>query len=916
MQAVKRVNSSKHMIVANGRIITEDITELKYNAITQKYEVTFKNQKTYSYNSENIHWLKDPVVLDPLNYHISHNGISLWGIRAIYVFTDINQRYWHICFENGSARNYSEDDLQIEKSVLDDETAKNVLDYLKRSAELCKLKAETGEKLLPIQYAGIDFIDETSVLAYYLNPTLYTAALAKPTHLIFPFGCNASQFKAVKNALENKLSVIEGPPGTGKTQTILNIIANIIISGKTVQVVSNNNSAIQNIYEKFSEYGLEFIIASLGRSSNKTKFLTSQTDSYPDFSGWFFREAEQPEFIEEIGRLSEQLQNVFEMQSNLAEARQELNQIITEQYHFEQYITETDLPDRSMIMMRRTVKSSDILKLWEICQRYADNDKKIPLIFKLRSRFRFGMCKWDFYKNKPEHIISALHALFYRAKEEELQRRISSIENSLKNINAHQLLNDMQTKSMQYLKHRLYIKYSKNESRPIFIGDDFWKKPYEFQAEYPVILSTTFSSRSSLYSRAKFDYAIMDEASQVDIPTGALALSNAKHAVIVGDSKQLPNVITDEDRKIADAIFKSFELPQDYNFAESSFLSSLCKVIPNAPRTLLREHYRCHPKIINFCNQKFYNGNLVIMTKDCGESNVLSVIKTSIGNHSREHMNQRQIDILTTEVLPKIESVPGSIGIIAPYNNQVNEIKRQLPDNGITTATVHKFQGREKDTIIMTTVDDKISDFTDDPYLLNVAISRAKKRLILITSGNEQTDGQNIRDLVDYIEYQNCTVTDSALYSVFDYLYSQYTQARQDYLKKHKRVSAYDSENLMYALITEVLSESERNDLDVICHQPLNMIIRNPHLLSDEECQYAMNSSTHLDFLIFNKISKKPLLAIEVDGYSFHKSGTRQAERDRMKNSILDKYGIPYIRFATNGSNEKELLRQKLDSIS
>lgn len=76
-----------------------------------------------------------------------------------------------------------------------------------------------------------------------------------------------------------------------------------------------------------------------------------------------------------------------------------------------------------------------------------------------------------------------------------------------------------------------------------------------------------------------------------------------------------------------------------------------------------------------------------------------------------------------------------------------------------------------------------------------------------------------------------------------------------------------------------------------------------------------MNSSTHLDFLIFNKISKKPLLAIEVDGYSFHKSGTRQAKRDRMKNSILDKYGIPYIRFATNGSNEKELLRQKLDSI-
>lgn len=56
----------------------------------------------------------------------------------------------------------------------------------------------------------------------------------------------------------------------------------------------------------------------------------------------------------------------------------------------------------------------------------------------------------------------------------------------------------------------------------------------------------------------------------------------------------------------------------------------------------------------------------------------------------------------------------------------------------------------------MTTVDDKITDFTDNPYLLNVAVSRAKKQLVLITSGNYQGDGQNIRDLIEYIEYQNC----------------------------------------------------------------------------------------------------------------------------------------------------------------
>lgn len=209
-----------------------------------------------------------------------------------------------------------------------------------------------------------------------------------------------------KNALENKLSVIEGPPGTGKTQTILNIIANIVIAGKTVQVVSNNNSAIQNIYEKFSEYGLDFIIASLGRSSNKTKFLTSQTDLYPDFSSWFSAEAESPEFVEEIKTLSEQLVRVFDLQSELAKTKQELNQIILEQRHFEKYITETDLPDRTKIIMRKTVNSSDILKLWERCQRYADSEKSVSFFFKLKSRFKYGMCKWDFIKQARAYNIS------------------------------------------------------------------------------------------------------------------------------------------------------------------------------------------------------------------------------------------------------------------------------------------------------------------------------------------------------------------------------------------------------------------------------------------------------------------------------------------------------------------------------
>ena len=104
--------------------------------------------------------------------------------------------------------------------------------------------------------------------------------------MIYPFGGNASQCRAVENALTNQMSVIQGPPGTGKTQTILNIIANLILQGKTVAVVSSNNSATKNVYDKLNlpENNLGFIAASLGSTENKKGFIENQVSLYPDFS--------------------------------------------------------------------------------------------------------------------------------------------------------------------------------------------------------------------------------------------------------------------------------------------------------------------------------------------------------------------------------------------------------------------------------------------------------------------------------------------------------------------------------------------------------------------------------------------------------------------------------------------------------
>lgn len=93
-------------------------------------------------------------------------------------------------------------------------------------------------------------------------------------------------------------------------------------------------------------------------------------------------------------------------------------------------------------------------------------------------------------------------------------------------------------------------------------------------AEYPIVLSTTFSSTSCL-KNVVYDYLIMDEASQVDVATGALALSCVKNAVIVGDTKQLPNVVTGEMKLRSNSVFESFDLPKGYSFSENSFLKSI-----------------------------------------------------------------------------------------------------------------------------------------------------------------------------------------------------------------------------------------------------------------------------------------------------------------------------------------------------
>lgn len=824
---------------------------------------------------------------------------SFKGDRCIIVFKNNEKEF-----------SYSKNRAKIIRTALSGDNAYNVFNYLKEIAETVGLKTDEGENILSNSFNGISDIPENCILGSLLNGTIAPTNTKATNPDFFPFGFNLSQRNAVNIAFSTKLSIIEGPPGTGKTQTILNIIANAVLNGKSVAVVSSNNSATKNVYEKLEKNGIEFIAALLGNSQNKKEFINSQKE-IPDLSEFDLTPFQKDDIKEQSVKLVVELSEYLDKKNELASLKLLIENIKTEHEHFKE--TYKEKLDKT-IEFKKQLQSEKILEFWVVLENINSRKRKIGLFSKFIFWLKYGIRDKTFYSNKLDDMILNCQSNFYSSKIIELTNSIEKLENSLINFAFDSKMKEYTNTSMKLLKAELFNRY-KEEKRKTYTTIDLRRNSVDFIKDYPVIMSTTYSLRQSLSESLLYDYVIIDEASQVDLATGALALSCAKQAIIVGDTKQLPNVVDNDMQIKTDLIFNSYNLKNPYRYSNNSLLSALIELIPSIPKTLLREHYRCHPKIIEFCNKKFYDNQLIILSESTSNRQPLIVYKTAQGNHARERMNQRQIDIIKHEIIPNENLGNVDLGIVTPYRNQTNELQKTFQGSSIKADTVDKFQGRENEVIILSTVDNEITDFTDNPNRLNVAVSRAIEQLILVVNSNEDEKDNNISDLIKYIEYNNFSIVQSELNSIFDLLYKGYEEERAKIISKSGKVSDYDSENLMYGLIKQVLAKDNFMKYDVLIHFPFSRLIKDVSKLDEQELMYATKSWTHLDFLIYNKVAKVPVLAIEVDGFEFHKEGTQQAERDKLKDQILEKYNFPLLRFKTNESNEKEKLTKKLMAL-
>ena len=781
-------------------------------------------------------------------------------------------------------------------------TSYNLFNYLKELCILANIETPEGNlNVLLKEYEKMQKIPKESALSIYLNPSSFVQVSKDKPLLIFPFGSNASQYQAVQNAMCHQIIIIEGPPGTGKTQTILNIIANLICQNKSIAMLSNNNSATQNIFEKLSSNGFGFFCATLGNKENKENFITNQSGIYPSFDTPTIN---TQKLKQDINILNQKALESFRLTNDIAKNEAFLNALRLEYKYFK--AQENNLP-----LEIKNLNSLNVDKVLR-AKVQIQQEQKLSFWLKLKLIFLSRIGNFKFYKSPKEQILYTLDETYYILKDLEISKKIEASKAALKALEQTNPLQNLIDKSLLLLKSYLKTKYKNQQQRVQFELSDLNQNAATFLQEYPVILSTTHSIKSSLNLKEElFDYVIIDEASQVDLITGFLALSSAKNVVIVGDTKQLSNVINQSKYPLIQELTQKYHIPLHYDFLKQSLLSSCLATLPNVPKVMLKEHYRCHPKIIGFCNQKFYNNELIILSKDNGEKDVIRVFVTQEGNHARGHYNQRQIDVIIKEILPTLQAnlTKEQIGIIAPYKKQKEHLRDSV--GALQIDTIHKYQGREKEAIILSTVDNEINDFINDKNLLNVAISRAKRYLRVVVSAQICQENNHLKDLIEYIHYHNFEVTQSKVKSIFDLLYKANAKARLEYLKGKKRISLYDSENLAYHHLKDCISAY--GNLDIITHIPLHRIINTQNL--NEAEQEFMQSSSHIDLLIFNTMNKLPILAIEIDGFAYHKEDSKQIKRDELKNAILQKCGIPLLRLSTIQSDEIARVRAFLDKL-
>ncbi len=602
-------------------------------------------------------------------------------------------------------------------------------DLIRSHANSAKLR------LLPVIALGIvekskssrDVLHEIDVIkeGHLYNDTLqHFFSRRKPeiksekdtTHEIYvPSNLSQAQLDIIHAAKSNDLSVVIGPPGTGKSYTIASLAIDQIYHNKSVLICSKSDQAVDVLQHKIiNDLGVKGLSIRAGSGRGHRAKLRKKIQSITRF-----RKAGGDYYI------PKKQKEIDYAQSKI----QEINEEIKERERKEIKNAELFLDHNPSFFKRlkRNYVSRKVLKeypFWEL----------IDLL--------------QHYIHQKNRLIKEIISLQYQHRVADLLARDRTFPELLKLI---------ATKDAA-------------ERESLFQSIDFSSV---LQCLPIWITKSTDVSDVFPLENDIFDMVIIDEASQCDIATMIPVLARAKKVVVVGDPKQLRHV-SFLSKHIMEKTAETHGVLQNidvFNYRETSFLDYAMERLPN-PGSIhfLDEHYRSVPDIIRYSNQKFYFDKLLVMSdlQIHHKSPAIHWIFCK-GEKQKDGVNQLEAHKILEDILKTIEKeesvapeASSSIGILSPFRDQVNYLKNKIQELDLSAIKKHKiavgtpfeFQGEERDQMFITfTIDNNTSpsvfQYLDREDVFNVSITRAKQKQYLYYSF-EAKNFKNKHLLIDY----------------------------------------------------------------------------------------------------------------------------------------------------------------------
>lgn len=675
---------------------------------------------------------------------------------------------------------------------------------------------------------------------------------------------NMDQLLAVHNAMKYPVAYIQGPPGTGKTNTIINTIVTAFFNNRTVLFSSYNNIPIDTVFHKLSNltYHGKKIPFPVLRLGNETKIK---------------------EAIVYIKELYEKTQNISVYVSTLDKRRGD---------RVERAKQLSNILKKYEDMLDLTERSETLQRLMEYQNRKSNEGAMIPFQADLQGR------QLEQVKHKISQIgtITEQDALSFLDQNEDeffqyLYYTSASYIKQLKQKKYEDLMNilNMEEGNEQTEAFRRYLGNSENIKK--------------LQKVFPIMITTCISAHKIGEPKPLFDMVILDEASQCNTAVSLVPIIRGESMMLVGDPQQLNPVILlgEVDNNF---LRKKYNVTDEYDYRKNSIYKTYLACDSVSDEVLLHNHYRCHKKIIEFNNKKFYNSKLNI----CSENKEMQpLVYIDVQNSRCDIKNTAPAEVREIICFAK-QNKDKSIGVITPFVNQKklieDAIKQEQLEN-ISCGTVHAFQGDEKDVILFSTAiteQTQVGTYAwlkNNKELINVATSRAKDKLVVLS------DMRNLNRL-----YEG---GDDDLYELVEYVRrngeSQVTQKQVN--SRALGVKPFSTateeaflENLSHALENIWMSRSRYT---IHKEVPISQVFQ------DNVNNNSLFYMGRFDFVVYERQQKTeiPMLAIELDGKE-HFQDEVVKRRDEEKNAICKAHNLQIIRvensYARRYNHIKEIL--------